>query len=193
MARTTDLTLAEGACLAAVQQGLRHGWAIGSLLAADGEIGRIWTLSRPLTYRAIDSLIERRLLTRRGTEAGRGRDRTLLQITAAGSRAVVAWLATPVDHLRDVRTELLRQAGVPGTGRNGREAAARGSTRPVRRRDRRSHHLLRRGIWSSSGGARAPAPYAASSTTPSSRNASRPGPVSLRRCASARATSSARR
>jgi len=101
------LTLAEHACLAAVRDGARHGWAIGSLLAPAGELGRIWSLSRPLTYRAIDALIERGLLVRRGTQSGRGRDRTLLAATAAGARAVDRWLAVPVEHLRDVRTELL--------------------------------------------------------------------------------------
>lgn len=102
-----DLTTAEHACLTAVHQGTRHGWGIGTLLDPDGEVGRIWSLSRPLTYRAIDSLVERRLLTRRGTEAGRARDRTILHLTAAGRRAVEQWLDTPVEHLRDVRTELL--------------------------------------------------------------------------------------
>ncbi len=101
------LALAEHACLAAAHQGTRHGWAIGTLLAADGELGRIWSLSRPLTYRAIDSLVERRLLTRRGTQAGQGRERTILHVTAAGAGAVESWLDTPVEHLRDVRTELL--------------------------------------------------------------------------------------
>ena len=102
-----SLSLAEQVCLTAVQQGSEHGWAIGTLLAADGELGRIWTLSRPLTYRAIDSLVERRLLRRRGTRSGRGRDRTILSITPAGSRTVAAWLDAPVDHLREVRTVLL--------------------------------------------------------------------------------------
>lgn len=101
------LTLAEHACLAAVRGGARHGWAIGSLLAPDGELGRIWSLSRPLTYRAIDALVERRLLVRRGTQSGRGGERTMLASTAAGTRAAERWLETPVEHLRDVRTELL--------------------------------------------------------------------------------------
>lgn len=102
-----ELTLAEHACLTAIHQGVRHGWGIGTLLAPDGELGRIWSLSRPLTYRAIDSLVERKLITRRGTQSGQGRDRTLLSATAAGGRAVDRWLDTPVEHLRDVRTELL--------------------------------------------------------------------------------------
>lgn len=106
-ARRVELTLAEHACLTALLQGARHGWAIGTLLAPDGEIGRIWSLTRPLTYRAIDSLVERRLVTRRGTEAGPARDRTILHVTAPGRRAVDHWLDAPVGHLRDVRTELL--------------------------------------------------------------------------------------
>jgi len=99
--------LAEFVCLALIAEGAEHGWGIGTLLADDGDIGRIWTLSRPLTYRAIDQLIERGYVARRGTEQGRGRQRTLLRSTAAGRRAVAAWLNEPVQHLRDVRTELL--------------------------------------------------------------------------------------
>ena len=101
------LDLADHACLALVAEGVDHGWAIGSLLAVDGPLGRIWSLSRPLTYRAIDQLVERRLVSRRGTAQGRGRQRSVLRATAAGRRAVAAWLDRPVEHLRDVRTELL--------------------------------------------------------------------------------------
>lgn len=113
------LRVAEYACLAAVAEGAEHGWAVGSLLAPTGDLGRVWSLSRPLTYRSIDLLVEHRLLSRRGTAQGRGGDRTLLRITAAGRRALAAWLETPVEHLRDVRTDLLlklvlcERAGVP--------------------------------------------------------------------------------
>lgn len=100
-------TLAEFACLTLVVAGATHGWAIGTLLAPDGELGRIWSLSRPLTYRAIDGLVERRLLSRSEPRGRAGRDRTLLKVTAAGRRASAKWLNEPVAHLRDVRTELL--------------------------------------------------------------------------------------
>ncbi|CAN5845999.1 hypothetical protein BH24ACT6_BH24ACT6_11300 [soil metagenome] len=100
-------TLAEHACLALVAEGVDHGWAIGGLLARDGELGRIWSLSRPLTYRAIDSLVDQGLLKRAGPAAGRGRARSPLRLTAAGRRTSSAWLSAPVEHLRDVRTELL--------------------------------------------------------------------------------------
>jgi molybdopterin-binding protein len=98
---------AEAVCLTLITQGMSHGWAIGSALAPDGEVGRIWSLSRPLTYRAIDGLVDKGLVERRGSAAGRGRDRTVLAPTAAGRRFVKRWLDAPVDHLRDVRTGLL--------------------------------------------------------------------------------------
>jgi molybdopterin-binding protein len=101
------LSLAESVCLTLITQGVSHGWALGTMLAPDGEVGRIWTLSRPLTYRAIDGLVEKKLITRRGQAAGRGRDRVILAATAAGRRLAARWLDTPVEHLRDVRTELL--------------------------------------------------------------------------------------
>jgi molybdopterin-binding protein len=90
-----------------VTQGVSHGWALGTVLAPDGEIGRIWSLTRPLTYRAVDGLIDKGLVSRRGRRAGQGRDRVLLAPTAAGRRTSERWLDTPVRHLRDVRTELL--------------------------------------------------------------------------------------
>ena len=101
------LRLADYACLAAVGEGAEHGWAVGSVLARTGDVGRVWSLSRPLTYRSIEMLVERKLLSRRGTAQGRGGDRTLLRTTATGRRALAAWLDAPVEHLRDVRTELL--------------------------------------------------------------------------------------
>lgn len=102
-----DLSFAERVCLTLITQNVSHGWALGTMLAPDGEIGRIWTLSRPLTYRAIDGLVDKQLITRTGQAAGRGRDRVILAATAAGRRVVRRWLETPVEHLRDVRTELL--------------------------------------------------------------------------------------
>ena len=102
-----QLTFAERVCLVLITQDVSHGWALGSMLAPDGELGRIWTLSRPLTYRAIDGLVDKGMITRAGQAAGRGRDRVLLAPTASGRRAATKWLDEPVEHLRDVRTELL--------------------------------------------------------------------------------------
>ena len=99
--------LGEHAVLALLTEQPRHGWAIVRALAPGGEIGRIWTLSRPLAYRAIDNLEARRLVRATGTEPGDGPRRTILAATARGRREVERWLAAPVEHLRDVRTEFL--------------------------------------------------------------------------------------
>ena len=103
----TRLPFAEWVCLSLITQKVSHGWALGTMLAPDGELGRIWTLTRPLTYRAIDGLVDKGLITRTGQAAGRGRDRVILAATPAGRRLARKWLDTPVEHLRDVRTELL--------------------------------------------------------------------------------------
>jgi molybdopterin-binding protein len=103
----TSLPLSEWVCLTLITQKVSHGWALGKVLAPDGELGRIWSLTRPLTYRAIDGLVDRGLVTRTGQAAGRGRDRVILAATPAGRRLARRWLDQPVEHLRDVRTELL--------------------------------------------------------------------------------------
>jgi PadR family transcriptional regulator AphA len=96
------LSLADQVCLAVVGEGPTHGWAIVKLLAPGGDLGRIWSLSRPLTYRSIDRLAELGLITQQST----GR-RTELRITTAGRRATRRWRSEPVAHLRDLRTEFL--------------------------------------------------------------------------------------
>ncbi len=115
----SDAALAEPVCLALVAEGPTHGWAVARLLAPAGEIGRVWALSRPLTYRALDGLVDAGLVARKGSEPGQGRERTILAVTARGRRRNRAWLDEPVEHLRDVRTALLvklelrRRAGLP--------------------------------------------------------------------------------
>jgi DNA-binding PadR family transcriptional regulator len=114
-----DAALAEPVCLALVAEAPTHGWAVARLLAPEGELGRIWALSRPLTYRAIDQLVAAGMVARTGNEPGQGRARTIVAATAAGKRRNRRWLDQPVAHLRDVRTELLvklelrRRVGLP--------------------------------------------------------------------------------
>jgi DNA-binding PadR family transcriptional regulator len=101
------LSLGEHAVLALLAEQPRHGWAIVRELAPDGDVGRVWSLSRPLAYRALDALTARRLIRPTGTERGAGPRRTILAPTPTGRRALRRWLTTPVEHPRDVRTELL--------------------------------------------------------------------------------------
>jgi DNA-binding PadR family transcriptional regulator len=104
---STELTLAEAVCLTLVSSEPRHGWSIVKALAPTGDIGRIWSLSRPLTYRAIDALATAGLIEPRGAEPGEGPPRTIWRATPKGRRASRGWLQRPVAHPRDMRTEFL--------------------------------------------------------------------------------------
>jgi DNA-binding PadR family transcriptional regulator len=101
------LSLGDHTVLAHIAEQPRHGWAIVRELGPDGDVGRVWTLSRPLAYRSIDKLAGRGLIRVTRTEPGDGPRRTVYGATAAGRREVEGWLGAPVEHLRDVRTELL--------------------------------------------------------------------------------------
>ncbi len=107
-----ETALAESVCLAVVASGVDYGGAVAALLAPGAELGRIWSLSKPLTYRAIDALVTEGSIDRRGTAPGRGRERSLLSPTRRGRRIADRWLAEPVAHLREVRTELLLKFAV---------------------------------------------------------------------------------
>ena len=106
-ALSAPLTLAEAVCLTLVAREPRHGWSIVKALAPDGEIGRVWSLSRPLTYRALDALATAELIEPRGSEPGLGPPRTIWRVTPKGRSAARGWLRSPVAHPRDMRTEFL--------------------------------------------------------------------------------------
>ena len=102
-----ELSLADHVCLVLIVNGAEHGWAVVQQLQPSTRLGRIWSLSRALTYRSIEKLIEMKCVRRTGTSAGKGADRRLIHATPLGRDITRAWLETPVGHLRDVRTELL--------------------------------------------------------------------------------------
>jgi DNA-binding PadR family transcriptional regulator len=100
--------LGEWACLGVLYRGQTHGFAIASMLRPGGELGRVWSLSRALTYRSLDQLVERGLVRTVGEERGiAGGNRTVLAATRTGRAELRRWMATPVEHLRDLRSELL--------------------------------------------------------------------------------------
>jgi len=106
--RDGELLLGEWACLGILYQGPTHGFAIAARLKPSGDVGRVWSLSRPLTYRSLDQLVERGLAHAVGEERGlAGGNRTIHAATRTGRARFRRWLATPVPHLRDLRSELL--------------------------------------------------------------------------------------
>jgi PadR family transcriptional regulator AphA len=103
-----DLSVTEWAVLALVAEQPTHGFAVSKELGPDGDLGRIWTVPRPLVYRALAVLEHDGLVEPAGEEAGtRGPARTRLRATRRGRAAVDRWLRTPVEHVRDLRTQLL--------------------------------------------------------------------------------------
>ena len=141
-----SLSLAEWTVLALISEHPTHGFAIAQLTAPDGELGRIWQIPRPVIYRTIGRLEEAELVAPQAVEPGRGPQRTIYAATPAGRKAAAAWLDTPVDHIRDVRSQLLiklallARAGTDPTGLLRRQkailqpiASAIATERPQRR------------------------------------------------------------
>jgi DNA-binding PadR family transcriptional regulator len=110
--KRAEVSLGEHAVLALIAEEPRHGWAVVRELAPGGALGRVWTLSRPLAYRALEQLAAQRLIRATGTEPGEGPRRTIYATTAAGRRELERWLDTPVEHPRDVRSELLLKLAI---------------------------------------------------------------------------------
>jgi DNA-binding PadR family transcriptional regulator len=116
------MSLAEWTVLALISEGPTHGFTISQLTAPDGALGRIWHIPKPVIYRAIGRLEEAGLIAPQSVEPGRGPQRTIYAATPAGRKAVTVWLDTPVEHVRDVRSQLLiklallDRAGTDATG-----------------------------------------------------------------------------
>ena len=103
-----ELTAGEWAVLALLAEAPSHGFAVARVMAPDGEVGRVWSVRRPLVYRAAETLTRMDLVRPAGTEPSRtGPQRTVLTATPAGKRAVTRWLKTPVEHVRDGRSLLM--------------------------------------------------------------------------------------
>lgn len=103
-----ELSLAEWIVLTLIDESPRHGFAVAGLTSEHGEIGAVWTIGRPVVYRAANRLVELGLVEVAATESGnRGPRRSVLTVSPEGRDAVRDWLARPVSHVRDVRSELL--------------------------------------------------------------------------------------
>lgn len=104
----TRLSTTEYVVLGLIADAPTHGFAISKQLGPDGEVGRAYTVRRPLVYRAMDRLADMGLVEPIKTEPGdAGPQRVVHRITNAGRSALEGWLTEPVGHVRDVRLGFL--------------------------------------------------------------------------------------
>ena len=110
LARTarTELSLVEWVVLGLLDEAPAHGWSLVRAVRTGGDVGRVWSCSRPLVYRALETLTDQGLIRPARSEAStEGPVRTVFRPTPSGRRAIARWLATPVEHVRDIRSELM--------------------------------------------------------------------------------------
>src|SRR3954449_6295285 len=102
------MSLTDWIVLAVIAEEPRHGFSVARELAPDAALGQVWTVRRPLVYRSLEYLAADRSIKARRTEPGtQGPHRTVYGATRAGRNRLASWLLEPVDHPRDVRSELL--------------------------------------------------------------------------------------
>ncbi len=102
------LSVTEYAVLGILAEEPSHGFAIARELGPGGEIGRLYTVRRPLVYRALDRLVDLGFARPVSTEKGDGGpNRVIHRVTPRGRRQLGRWLSQPVEHVRDLRIEFL--------------------------------------------------------------------------------------
>lgn len=103
-----ELLVGEWAVLALLCERPAHGYAIAALMAPDGDVGEIWSLSQQLTYRALRTLQSLGLVEVSAVTPGAAAPRrTELTATTAAKRMVSRWLRTPERRIREMRPNLL--------------------------------------------------------------------------------------
>jgi DNA-binding PadR family transcriptional regulator len=102
-----EMSLPEWLVLAILSRQPAHGFAVAQLTASGGDLGRVWQIPKAVVYRAIGRLLEAGLIVPEGTEPGLGPQRTVYAATADGQAAAERWLHEPVEHVREIRSELL--------------------------------------------------------------------------------------
>lgn len=101
------LSITEFTVLGVLAAGPNHGFAISKELGPDGDVGRVFTVRRPLVYRALDRLVETGLAEPVTTEQEAGPKRTIHRVSGTGRSRLRRWLAEPVEHVRDLRLVFL--------------------------------------------------------------------------------------
>ena len=102
------LSLTEWVVLALLAEAPSHGFAVARTLSRVTALGEVWTVPRPLVYRALGRLEEQGLIAEAGEEPGDpGPRRMVYEVTTKGRKAAAQWRGEPVRHLREVRSAFL--------------------------------------------------------------------------------------
>jgi len=102
------LSLTEWVVLALLSEAPSHGFAVARTLSRTTPLGQVWTVPRPLVYRALGRLEDQGFIVEAGEEPGDpGPRRMVYDVTGKGRKAVATWRAEPVRHLREVRSAFL--------------------------------------------------------------------------------------
>ena len=125
----TEPSLPEWAALGLLCEAPAHGWAIAEALGPTGDIGRVYSCTRPLLYRALRQLQSAGLAEVRGTTTSdAGPARTILGATRRGRAAFDRWRSSPAG--ARARSPLGAHAEAP-LPRPSRHRPQRASSRPA--------------------------------------------------------------
>ncbi|MBU3703531.1 MAG: hypothetical protein FGM42_04060 [Ilumatobacteraceae bacterium] len=102
-----DLDAVAGSSLVLIARGVGHGYDVARHFAPSGSLGSVLTLSRPVVYRAIKTLEAKGLVVSSESVGVRGQLKWTLTCTPQGRRSALSWLNSPVEHLREMRTDFL--------------------------------------------------------------------------------------
>jgi len=107
-AEEPPLSRSEWIVLSLVGEGPTHGNAVSRLVGPGGDLGQIWRVPKGVVYRCLDRLSDLGLIRSAGAEPSpQGPVRLLVEATEAGRVAAESWQHRPVQHTRDIRSELL--------------------------------------------------------------------------------------
>jgi PadR family transcriptional regulator AphA len=105
---SAELTPNDFTVLALIAERPTHGWALAAQVARGAPIGTIWAIGRPTVYHTLDKLERAGLIDAVGLErGGRGPHRVIYDATGDGRMVIADWLASPVEHVRHVRSVFL--------------------------------------------------------------------------------------